>query len=473
MAFWNKKKQDNDEEEKLNGQAAGVADTAADDMDEAMRAITEAMDEERAEQAEKAKERAQESERILKEMEEARERALKTASEYLSESSGDEKSDGRKFYMMVEGPSDYAPKGEKNIMVEGNCYGKINKGDEVFIYKPDYTVITMKVEDIRTGPNLFAETAENKHLVIELSGENKEELPRFSVITDSVPDMMEQKHQQITNPLILGLSFEFNLYAADKEFFSVLVGAIVHGQYVTHAKLDPSSISKGKGKVSIMSIRDDSEQDGLLIPVFTDVYNMSRARAKFKPEEVTVLPLSFPQLAEVSTTQKHTGFVINPFGPVSIKIPAHLINDIRRMESYKKEFAGADTGISVNAGAPGVPAGVAAAAAGAPKAVRIEIMVPPETPEYKALRGALLKQCQADPNIRRAGIVIRKEQGRRGTHYLCIVDCPENVEKETFTKLFIAMKPLTGNHQIVFERYDTVVFADDYFSKQKLIYEKK
>ena len=450
MAFWNKKNNDEDMNEQL----------PSEEMSAEMQAINAALEEEEEEKQAKARARAEENEKLLKEQKEREERVARTASAFLTETENKEEAGGKRFYMLVDSPVDLEPKTAGNILVEGNVYGVLNKGDEVFIFKTDSTIVKATVEEIKTGPNLYADNARDKHCILELKGEALGEIERFSLVTNSEPDNVPDSRKIPSNPHVLGLSLDFNRFSGDPDYFTVLINAIVKSTFVTHARIEVENAEEHKGRIGILSLQDKNDPSKLLVPVFTDGFNMSRAKVKLD-DKMKIVNLTFPQLATFAMTPKHDGFVINPFGPVSVKIPGKLIEEITSNPSYIKNF-----GSKGAANAKVVKEKISDKA-------QIYIGVPAENNEYKLISNAVLKYCQTNPNISKAGIVMKLEKGKNDPSYLCIVSCPKGTENECYTGLFASVKPFLGqNRRIEFMRYEETVFAEDYFSKQKLIYQK-
>ena len=450
MAFWNKKKDNEEEIKNLSPMEEELSDE--------MKAITEALEEEESEKIAKAKARAEETEKILKERAETEEKTKAVASDYVKNAKDKKNSGGQHFFMLVEGPSDFQPRSENNLLVEGNVYGHISKGEEVFLFNTDNSIVTTTVEDIRTGPNSFADEAEDKHCVIELKGSGIKEINKFSVLTNSEPETVESNKVPVSNPRIVGLSLDFNRFSKDPEFFTVLINAIVRGNYLTHARIE--KLQPGKTRIGIMSLKDNNDPDKRIVPVFTDHYNMSRAPLKDEEGKNQILSVKFPEVAKFATADQHDGFVINPFGPVAIKIPKGLVQEILNNKTYKEAFPEGGTRAKVEKEKIS-------------DKTQIFIGVPPENGEYRSIRNAVVKYCQSNDDIKRAGIVMKLEKGKKDASYLCIVDCPKGSEKDCFTGIFAAVKPFLNIHKKMdFMRYEETVFADDYFAKQKLIYEK-
>ena len=451
MAFWNRKKTEDTEAKDIKNESSN------EEMSDELRAITEALEEEQSEKEAKARARAEENEKILKEREEVLKRSTEVASGYIKQSNESDKGDHRQFYMVVECPADLEVKNPGDVLVEGVVYGKIRKGDEVFLFQPDNSIVTTVVEDLRTEPSEYVDEAENTRVIVELKGQGIKEAVKFAVLTNADPNTVETKDKPVTNPRLLGLSLDFNRFGRDTEYFTVLVNAIIRSEYLTHAKIDKPAAAGGKSRIGILSIPDNTDKEKRLIPVFTDAFNMSRTPFGNDDESIQPLRLSFHDLSGFATTQQHDGFVVNPFGPVSIKIPKELLLDIRKNPAYIKEFG--NQGLKVEHEK-------------VTNKTQIFIGVPPENAEYKSIRSAVLKFCQNNGSIKRAGIVMKMEEGKKEAGYLCIIDCPKESEKECYMGIYASVKPFLNLHKkFEFSRYDEAPFANDYFAKEKLIYE--
>ena len=451
MAFWNKKKAEGDEAKDIKNESSN------EEMSAELRAITEALEETQSEKLAKAQARAEESERILKEREEVLKQSKEVASGFIKQSNESGKGDGRQFYMVVECPADLEVKNPGDVLIEGVVYGKIKKGDEVCLFQPDNSIVPTVVTDLRTEPSVYVEEAENTRVIVELKGQGIKDAVKFAVLTNADPNTVETKNKPVSNPRLLGLSLDFNRFGQDKEYFTVLVNAIVRSEYLTHAKIDKPATEGGKARIGIMSIPDNADNEKRLIPVFTDPFNMSRTPFGNDDESIQPLRLTFHELSGFATTKQHEGFVVNPFGPVSIKIPKQLLLDIRKNPNYIKEFGSQNPAIEHDK---------------VTNKTQIFIGVPPENNEYKSIRSAVQQFCQKNGSIKKAGIVMKMEEGKKEVSYLCIIDCPKESEKECYTGIYASVKPFLNIHKkFEFSRYDDAPFANDYFAKEKLIYE--
>lgn len=452
MAFWNKKK--TTEEETEAKKPASLSEELSDEM----RAITEAMEEAQSEKEAKAKERAEENARVLKERQALEEKTLETAADFVKTAA----EDGGAFFLLVTGPVDLEPVTDKGVLIEGTVYGTVNKGEDVWLYTPDNKTVKTKIEDIRTEPGVHADDATNRHCILELNGEVITETAKYTVVTNmeySLPE--EGKTAPVANPRLLGLSLDFNRFVKDNEYFSTLINAIVRANFLTNAKMDKFNSPDGRARIGLMSLSDPDNPDKRYIPVFTDDVSIDLSRKDIKDTDLQKLSLSFPQLARFATMNNNSGFVINPFGPVSIKIPEDLIKDILNNPNYSKIFP--------DEGAPSQsPAGK-----GPAPTMQIAIGVPADDAEYKAVSSAVAKYCAGDPRIHRVGIVMKMVKGRKDISFLGIVDCDKGTENDCFRGIFAAAKPgLNKGRKFELMKYSEAPFADEYFKQQEFLYKE-
>lgn len=451
MAFWNKKK--NEEEASGDIKKNG---SLSEDLSAEMQAINEAFEEEQAEKEAKAKALAEAAEKEKQKLLAVEEQVRNNASGYIKESQTAKDTVAQKFFMLVETTPDYLSAEGNNILVEGMVYGSASKGDEIFLYNTDNEIITSNIVSIRTEPDVTVDSIESSRAVLELRSADVKEVKRFAVVTNAVPDQIADK-KTITNPMVLGLSLDFNRFSRDTDYFTVLINAIIRAEFLTHGKIDKAE--NGKARIGIISLQDNNEPGKRLIPVFTDRYTMSKAKIDTAGDKITTIALKFPDLARFASADEHEGFVINPFGPTSIKIPKALVLEILNNESYKKEADSLAGKIKVENQK-------------IHDKTQIFIGVPPENSEYKSITRAVVKYCKTNPSIKKVGIVMKMEKGKKEASYLCIVDCPKNVTNDCYTGIFAAVKPFLNIHKKMdFMRYEETVFADDYFAKQKLVYE--
>ena len=118
MALFGKKKPVEPEAEQNN---ASVNDE--------MKIILEAREEEMAEREAKAKEREEEQEEAKRAKQEADNKAKDAAAVVLAGAPDDG------FYLLADEVSKFEPEAEGNILVTGNLRGKISVGDEIMVYQ--------------------------------------------------------------------------------------------------------------------------------------------------------------------------------------------------------------------------------------------------------------------------------------------------------------------------------------------------
>ena len=461
MAFWNKKKNIEDEEAKKPS-------SLSEELSDEMRAITEAMEEAQSEKEAKAEERARENERMLKERQALDEKTLETAAGYVKTAS----EGGSAFFMLITGPVDLEPATEQGLLVEGTAYGDVSKGEEVYLYTPDNKTLKTKIVDIRTEPGVHEETVSNRRCILEIDGSDIEEVQKYTVVSNKGYELpAEGQTAPIANPRLLGLSLDFNRFVRDNEYFSTLVNAIVRSNFLTNAKMDQMKSPDGKARIGLMSLSDPDNPGKRYIPVFTDDVSINLSRDDMKESDLQKLSLSFPQLARFSTMNGNSGFVINPFGPVSIKVPEDLIKDILSNPDFAKMFPEEASRKAPGRNVPG-PGGSGAPAPG-PGQIQVAIGIPADDDEFRAVSSSVAKYCAGNPHIHRVGIVMKMVKGRKDVAFLGIVDCDKGRENDCFRGIFAAAKPhLIKDRKLEFMKYADAPFADDYFSKQEWVYKE-
>ncbi len=81
----------------------------------------------------------------------------------------------------------------RGTVVTGKVHGKVREGDEVYIFKPDGTVMRAQVNGMEVGPRMKASVAENQNVALLLADiKDKKEIAKFSVLTnDQSMDLTE------------------------------------------------------------------------------------------------------------------------------------------------------------------------------------------------------------------------------------------------------------------------------------------
>ena len=294
-------------------------------------------------------------------------------------------------------------------------------------------------------------------------------LDKYSVLTNVKAHGGEGYEEGPENPKLLGLTMEYARFDSDKSFFGVLAEAAVHSEFLT-----PTQVMRGKGssrQVGLMSLKDDRGTQ--LFPVFTDKLCLNRNRPDNLRFEVnSTLALPFPQVASIGRGGGNQGILINPFGPVTVRLPLEAVNGICNSPAYINEFG---EEAAQQAGAEGVLNGPAGRAP-QPEEQHIEVMLapPPEAGEYRFMREAIRKYCGMHSDIVKIGIVLQTEKNNPSRRaYLCVMDCADDRLADHFKAIVKICRPyMKAVKEMGAIPIAQAPFADQYFSEHEYTYNK-
>ena len=440
MALFGKKNDDNKKNEEI------------DDLDALiMSAIEETEQEEqqlREEKIAKANERAA---ALAKSREEAEERAKK-----IEEIKRSLPNEGRRFFLVVE---DQDGDGT-DVKLVGNLHGPMKEEDKVFIYKPDFKVTPAVVKDIQPyegDESTKSSDPKSRRVVITLAIPVPETIPEFSVVASAKPDTTGDKSIPVENPALLGLSLEYKRFARDRKYTEAFMTSILNGRFMVAGIPKEGKSEDGKKTLSLISINDTKGGGALMLPLFTDPGALSSWKELMKREQKPVVLIMDFKDAVKQTSAKKMDFIINPYGPVPLKLPRIMIDMITATPDYQKWSSGLNERRKE--------------ATNKSLATKIIIGELPPSPESESVKEALVKYCSGNPAVERAGVTA-KIHGKNSA-YLFIIDCASGKEKQIFSEIYKEIKPLLSEgRNMEFTLFKDAVFAEDFFSKHPLDYRK-
>lgn len=223
------------------------------------------------------------------------------------------------------------------IVVAGKVHGKVREGDEVYIFKPDGTVMRAQVNGMEIGPRMKASVAENQNVALLLADiKDKREIAKFSVLTNISPQTEVDVNTAVENPYLLGLSMDYSQYYQDDEYFKLLIHESCHAHFIVPMYLDKEPEKNENGTATFHEgahmqfrfVAHPEDKTKLVFPVFTDWSALGMWKDVFDKEHPPRTLICRFQDAVAFTKDTRGGIVINPYGPVSVYLPMDLIERI-------------------------------------------------------------------------------------------------------------------------------------------------
>jgi len=366
----------------------------------------------------------------------------------------------RRFTILVE--QAFQMEGDEGVLAVGELFGKMKQGDRIYVLFPNNRMVITTVEDMEVGPGRVAAEAENEKVAVRLADiKRKEQVPQYTVISNYAPNPDTKEGKELENPLLCGMAMEYPKRGQDPAYNNFLIYLLCHTRYVVPASFNPVPESEGAAQqVRFPTLPHMHDPNKQILPVFTDWKALSRWEGLFNeehPEQSVVM-----DFREAVAVCKGNGFVINPFGPMTIMVSDENIKQIVNLDSFKKEF-GLDKLQKEAASKASQPAQGPGMILGVPKA---------DNPEVKAVTNAIVAYAKQDATIKRVDLLLRSDMQQKKT-FVCIVDCPQDQTArigEGILKATAYQRKEVQN--IEFFLLGSAKFVDDMVSEESVIYRK-
>lgn len=366
----------------------------------------------------------------------------------------EETDEERRFTMLVE--QAFQMEGDEGVLVVGNLYGKMKQGDRIFVLFPNAHMSVTHVGEMEVGPGRIVTVAENEKVALKISEiKRKEQVPQFTVISNIPPIPNANEGKELENPLFLGMTMEFLNRKQEPEYNSFFVYLLCHTKYVVPAGIMPVEDESGTAQqVRFPTLPDLNDASSQILPIFTDWNALSRWEGVFNEEhpEYSVV-VDFWQVVNIC---KGNGFVINPFGPMTIVVSAENIRQIVNTDGFKREF-----GLEENKEAK--PDQTSRTMLGVPRA---------DNPEVKAVTDAIVAYAKQDETIKRIDLLLKSDSTQKKT-FVIIVDCPKDQTARIGEGILNATAYQRKEvENMEFFLYGSAKFVNDMVSEKSVIYKK-
>lgn len=374
--------------------------------------------------------------------------------------------DNRRFTYVVE--DTFQLLNQKGTVIVGTIHGTIKVKDAVYIMNPNNQIIVAEVSGLEgeiDGKMARITEATNTPVSILVADiKDKALISKYAIVTSIRPQPSIDVNEAIENAQILGLSYEYPRFYEDMEFMSILTYQIAHGHFlapismskVPQAKEDGSVILSENTQISFPTLKDPSDEQKTVLPVFTDWNELSKWKNLFDDQHpAKTLILKFPDCAYMAKSN-HSGFVINAFSECPVFVSNTMISSIEQMEGYQKEFGegNQEQVQKVNI----------------EKDTKVMIGVPAQSNEVDAVRKALTAFGERMKDIHEIYFLL-KIDGQQEKTYLCIVDCPKEQAHEIFHDMYIEIKPYLIEISIVdFGTKEELSSLSEGLDKQAIVY---
>lgn len=377
--------------------------------------------------------------------------------------------DNRRFTYMVEDV--FQLKNNAGIVIVGTVHGTIKVHDAVYILHPGNQITLTEIsgmEHMVDGRYQQLESATDIPVGVKLGDiKDKSQILKFSVLTSIRPQPTVDVNTAVENPYVLGLSYEYRRFCSERDYLGILVYAIAHAHYLVPVHMDKEPTQSGEGTaaftegstMSFASLTHPDGNDKHVFPVFTDWRELGKWKGIFEEQnqkQPQTIIFKFKDAAAFIDKSNNSGIVINPFSQNAVFLTEEMINNIRNMEGYKKEFeskpADAVKEIKVE------------------KDTNIMIGVPADSNEVRLIRDALDKFGSQNEKVK-AIYLFLKISNENEKSYLCIVNCPKEQSRELFGEIYNEVKAYAVNVPIIdFASKDEVASLSDNLTPEACVY---
>lgn len=234
----------------------------------------------------------------------------------------------------------------EGVMALGNLHGKVKEGDTAYLYQSMKPPVVVTVMGIEIGPRSTVEWAKNQQVGLCLSLPEGVELSKYSVVSNILQQGEVVRNMEVENPRLLGLSMEYQRLHMVQDYFNVLLYELCQSYFVVPFYMDRPPIPSADGslkfekdaKVGFPVLQKEGEEKKSVLPVFTDQGALWKWKGAFhKDQPKQIMAIRLPDVIAY-VKRGHAGFVLNPFGPVAVYLPAELLVQIEATQVYKEKF---------------------------------------------------------------------------------------------------------------------------------------
>ncbi len=384
---------------------------------------------------------------------------------------------GRRFSVIIEGVTSMLD-GNGSI-ITGQLFGKIVKGDKVYVCMAATPAIECEVQAIEATideRSTIVDEAEDTTVSLQLTLPDDANVRKYAIVTNVAPQTKLDPNVSIENPELEGIIHGMAAHGKDNGFHATIAYWVSHARFITPIKMDMEpeinengvAVIKKETKIGFYMLKSTIKLTGtpegkesMVLPLFTDWGSLRRWGGLAKSgEKIHTQVLSFQDVyAMIKRGDAYAGIAINPFNDTPCTLPIPYLDTITNTPGYKAEFApktDANTG-NGSVQEQKVPAGK-----------RILLGAPKDSEENAAIRQKLIEYGQEHDEIKSISFLTKIEEDTKAIRHLVVLEFSQDFEKEVMKShmeaIFQEIKPLA--HEInqveyalkgAIEAVDTVV----------------
>jgi len=374
-------------------------------------------------------------------------------------------------------------------IVSGQLYGKILKGDTVYIYQLGDRVMECQVQAIEAKQeekSVITDEAENTSVSLQLNLPDDVLIKKFAVITNLKPQDKVDPKVSIENPALAGIVNGMVAYGKDKVFHSILAYWMTHGHFITPIKMDkePQLNEKGQAviakdtKIGFYMLKSPvkfqgtpEDKESIVFPLFTDWDSLKKWSNLSKDgQRIHTQILSFQDVYKmIKKGDAYSGIVINPFNQVPCTLPIAYLDSVTAVPAYQNEFGAPDGSKPANVHEQKIAAGT-----------KFLLGAAKDSDETKAIVEKLKEYGASHEEINSISFLVKVEDATKIARYLVVLEFTTKLEQEAMKvhmeAIFKELQPLAQEiKNIEYAIKGTIKGIDDLVAAhadQMLIYNK-
>ena len=337
---------------------------------------------------------------------------------------------GRRFFVVIDGVTSMLD-GNGSI-ITGQLYGKVNKGDKVYIYQASAAPFECEIQAVEAKieeKTSIVDEAEDTSVSLQLNAPDDAKFTKYAVLSNLKPQDKVDPRVSIENPALAGIINGMVKYGKDNGFHGTVAYWLSHGHFLTPIKMDSEpevneqgvAVIKKDTKIgfymlkSQLKIKDDPDRENIVLPLFTDWDSLKKWEGLAKDgARIHTQILTFQDVyAMLKRGDVYAGIAINPFNKVPCTLPIPYLDTIVGTPGYQAEFGSKDASEAGKVQEEKIPEGK-----------RILLGVPKETEEVIAMRAKLSEYGQAHDDIKSISFLTKIEEDTKVVRHLVVLEFP-------------------------------------------------
>ncbi|SDB47779.1 SseB protein N-terminal domain-containing protein [Pseudobutyrivibrio sp. YE44] len=396
---------------------------------------------------------------------------------------------GRRFHVLIEGVTSMLD-GNGSI-VTGQLFGKIAKGDKVYVCMAATQPIQCEVQAIEAtvdGRSTIVNEAEDTAVSLQLTLPDDANVKKYAIVTNIAPQEKLDPKVSVENPALAGIINGLQVHAEDNVFHAAVAYWVSHARFITPIKMDiaPEVNEQGvavikkdtkigfymlKSTVKLAGTPEGSES--MVLPLFTDWTSLRNWEGLAKNgERIHTQVLTFQDVyAMLKRGGAYAGIAINPFNKIPCTLPVPYLDTITGTPGYQAEFGPKNP----------APEGQANVQEQKIKAgQKILLGVPKVCEENDAIRQKLVEYGQSHQEIHSISFLTKIEEETKVVRHLVVLEFPQDYAKDDMKghmeAIYQELNPLAHEiTQIEYAIKGSIPAIDDVVNQhqeQMLIYTK-